>query len=90
MELQRLSVKLLAEETNIKTQEFVHVFHSWIRNKKLKDHLMIDVADYKHVSDNPGPYWLLMKEIFQQLLLKANWPSFINANVFWRVLSQNA
>jgi len=54
MELQRLSIKLLAEETNIKTQEFVPVFHSWIRNKKLKDHLMIDVADYNHVPDGPG------------------------------------
>ena len=54
MELQRLSVKLLAEETNINATEFVPVFHSWIRNKKLKDHLMIDVADYNHVPEGPG------------------------------------
>ena len=54
MELQRLSVKLHAEETNINATEFVPVFHSWIRNKKLKDHLMIDVADYNHVPEGPG------------------------------------
>ena len=54
MELQRLSIKLLAEETNINATEFVPVFHSWIRNKKLKDHLMIDVADYNHVPEGPG------------------------------------
>ena len=54
MELKRVHVKLLADETNIKTQEFVPVFHSWIRNKNLKDHLMIDVADYNHLPDGPG------------------------------------
>jgi hypothetical protein len=54
MELQRLSVKLLAQETNINPTEFVPVFHSWIRKKTLEDHLMIDVADYNHVPEGPG------------------------------------
>ena len=54
MELQRLSIKLFSESTNVKPPEFVPVFHAWIRNQKLKDHLMIDVSDYNHVPDGPG------------------------------------
>ena len=54
MELQRLSVKLITEKTNIDSLELVPVFHAWIRNQKLKDHLMIDVADYNHVPAGPG------------------------------------
>ena len=54
MELQRLSVKLVAESTTVKPLELVPVFHAWIRNQKLKDHLMIDVADYNHVPEGPG------------------------------------
>ena len=34
MELQRLSIKLFSESTNVKPPEFVPVFHAWIRNQK--------------------------------------------------------
>ena len=54
MELQRLSIKLLAESTNVVPTEFVPIFHAWIRNQQLKDHLLIDVADYNHVPEGPG------------------------------------
>lgn len=55
MDLQRLSVKLFAEpNSDVKPPEFVPIFHSWIRNQKIKDHLLIDVADYKHVPEGPG------------------------------------
>jgi len=88
MELQRLSVKLLAEETNINATEFVPVFHSWIRNKKLKDHLMIDVADYNMFLKVPELCWLLMREIILWQVMMENCLCFISVNVFRRVQSQ--
>ncbi len=55
MDLQRISVKLFAEPNyDVKQPEFVPIFHSWIQKQKIKDHLLIDVADYKHVPEGPG------------------------------------
>ena len=55
MDLQRLSIKLFAEpNSDVKQPEFVPIFHSWIQKQKIKDHLLIDVADYKHVPEGPG------------------------------------
>jgi hypothetical protein len=53
---------------NIKTQEFVPVFHSWICSKKLKDYLMIDVADYNHVPEGPGTLLVTHEENFSTAL----------------------
>jgi hypothetical protein len=33
---------------------FVPVFHSWIQNQLVADHLLIDVADYQLVHQGPG------------------------------------
>jgi hypothetical protein len=33
---------------------FVNVFHQWIQNQSVADHLAIDVADYAHVAGGPG------------------------------------
>jgi len=54
MDIQQVSVKLFASTANVKQSEFIGVFHRWIREKKLSDQLMIDVADYKHVHHGPG------------------------------------
>ncbi|NQU12244.1 hypothetical protein HQ590_15725, partial [bacterium] len=33
---------------------FVAVFHGWIQQQKIPDHLLIDVHDYRHVHQGPG------------------------------------
>ena len=35
-------------------KDFIPVFHGWIQNKVVADHLLIDVADYSHMKDGPG------------------------------------
>ena len=35
-------------------KDFIPVFHSWIQNNAVEDHLLIDVADYSHIQDGPG------------------------------------
>lgn len=51
----KLAIKLyVTDESALKANEFVPLFHSWIQQHKLPDHLMIDVADYQHVPDGPG------------------------------------
>lgn len=32
----------------------IPVFHRWIQENRIRDHLMVDVADYKHVHHGPG------------------------------------
>lgn len=55
MNLQRLSIKLYAQpKTEVDARDFVPVFHSWIQNQRVADHLLIDVANYAHVPDGPG------------------------------------
>ena len=41
-------------EGGLDLEAFVPVFHAWIREHKLEDEVMIDVADYAHVVDGPG------------------------------------
>jgi hypothetical protein len=41
-------------EPELDLEAFVPVFHAWIREQKLEDEVMIDVADYAHVVDGPG------------------------------------
>ena len=55
MQVQQLSVKVFATaHTNIDQHELIAVFHRWIREKRLGDVLLIDVADYRHVPGGPG------------------------------------
>lgn len=35
-------------------EDFIPVFHGWIRERRLDNEVMIDVADYAHVPDGPG------------------------------------
>jgi len=54
MEFQHVNVKLLvknAEEVDL--EALVPVFHSWIQDQA-GDELLLDVADYRHVSAGPG------------------------------------
>ena len=55
MQLQKFGVKLfLNTNKNYESKDFIPVFHSWIQNKAVEDHLLIDVADYSHIHDGPG------------------------------------
>ena len=53
-ELQRFGFKLFFEpDVEIETRAFIPVFHHWIRTHAISD-LLIDVADYTHLSDGPS------------------------------------
>ena len=55
MELQKFGVKLfLNTNGSFDSKDFIPVFHTWIQNKVIVDHLLIDVADYSHIPDGPG------------------------------------
>ncbi|MGB7159994.1 MAG: hypothetical protein WBD40_18150 [Tepidisphaeraceae bacterium] len=44
----------VADGSRLEAHEFVPVFHSWIQQHAVPDHLVIDVADYAHVHNGPG------------------------------------
>ena len=55
MQLQKFGVKLfLNTNGSYESKDFIPVFHSWIQNKAVEDHLLIDIADYSHIQDGPG------------------------------------
>ena len=55
MDLQKFGVKLFFNTNgNFDSKDFIPVFHNWIQNKIIDDHLLIDVADYSHIPDGPG------------------------------------
>lgn len=55
MHSHKLSLRLFADgAAGLPLDAFVPVFHGWIRDQVLADHLLIDVADYSHVPEVPG------------------------------------
>ncbi len=55
LETHKLAVKIPVQAgQDIPLDEFVPVFHAWIQQQDVADHLLIDVANYKHVVDGPG------------------------------------
>jgi hypothetical protein len=50
----KLIVKLPADFTDVSAGLFVNMFHRWIQEQSVADHLPIDVADYAHVAGGPG------------------------------------
>lgn len=48
----KLQVKIYAQE-DVELEDYVPVFHRWIRDRRLTD-LLIDVVDYRHVSNGPA------------------------------------
>lgn len=53
--VQQASVKIFATtDSVVELDDLIPVFHAWIRDKRITDHLLIDVADYRHVPDGPG------------------------------------
>ena len=55
MNLEKFGIKIyLKENKNYSSRDYIPVFHGWIQEKAIPDHLLIDVADYSHISDGPG------------------------------------
>jgi len=55
MDLQKFGIKLFIKQGNIYSpKDFIPVFHNWIQNSSLPEHLLIDVVDYSHIYDGPG------------------------------------
>ena len=55
MNLQKFGIKLFLDiNGSYSSKDFISVFHNWIQNKVVKDHLLIDVVDYSHILDGPG------------------------------------
>ena len=55
MEAHKIIVKFFVEDASrIRGEQFVPIFHSWIQQKAIPEHLLIDVADYQHVTGGPG------------------------------------
>jgi len=55
MDSHKLVVKLFVQDpSSLDVHEFVPVFHSWIQERSVPDHLLIDVSDYSHVHHGPG------------------------------------
>jgi hypothetical protein len=54
MELQHVNVKLLLENPDgVDLEPLIPVFHAWIQGQVCEE-LLLDVADYRHVSAGPG------------------------------------
>lgn len=54
-DLHRLGIKIAcAEGQTARVTDVVPVFHGWIRDGAIPDHLLVDVGDYEHVPDGPG------------------------------------
>ena len=55
MKLQKFGVKFfLKTRSSFDSKDFIPIFHNWIQNKIINDHLLIDVTDYSHIPDGPG------------------------------------
>ena len=55
MQAHKISVKFYAEtDAGLGAHEFVPVFHSWIQNRSVAEHMLVDVSDYGHVQNGPG------------------------------------
>ncbi len=55
MDPSKLAVKLfVSNPASLDAHELVPVFHRWIQQHSIPDHVLIDVADYMHVIDGPG------------------------------------
>ncbi|HTL29581.1 MAG TPA: hypothetical protein VL282_10170 [Tepidisphaeraceae bacterium] len=51
----KLVIKLYIDDAGpLAHDQFVPVFHSLIQSHSIRDHLLIDVADYAHVANGPG------------------------------------
>jgi hypothetical protein len=57
----KIGIKKMATQFDIELEKIISIFHEWIQNDIISEHLTIDVVDYKHVPDGPG-IMLIMHE----------------------------
>ena len=51
----KISVKFYVDnDSGLGAHEFVPIFHGWIQNHSVPEHLLVDVSDYAHVHNGPG------------------------------------
>lgn len=51
--MQHVNVKIFTRQADINLADAIPVFHRWIQ-ENLRDEMLVDVADYRHVPDGPG------------------------------------
>ena len=49
----KFGLKKYISSLDISVEKFIPIFHNWIQEDRLPQHLLIDVADYKHLTDGP-------------------------------------
>ena len=55
MELQRLGAKFfLQDSSQLELGDLIPVFHAWIQEQVIEDHILVDLHDYSHVQGGPG------------------------------------
>lgn len=54
MEANKFQVKFFLKNNSVELEKLIPVFHTWIRENRIDDELLIDVADYAHVQQGPG------------------------------------
>lgn len=54
MDIQQLAIKVFAKPGSFDQARLIPIFHNWIRERRLGDVLLVDVADYRHVPHGPG------------------------------------
>ena len=50
----KIGLKRMFSVFNVDLELFIPVFHEWIQKDTISNHIMVDVADYKHIPDGPG------------------------------------
>ena len=54
MRMYKIGLKRIFSLFNADLKLFIPVFHEWIQKSSISKHVMVDVADYKHMIDGPG------------------------------------
>jgi hypothetical protein len=54
MDIFKIEAKLFTRGTSLPHDKVLRAFHRWIQEQSVVDHMLIDVADYAHVTDGPG------------------------------------
>ena len=77
--LSRLSPKGIVAYSS---RDYIPLFHGWIQEKIIPDHLLIDVADYSHIPDGPGIMLIAHEGHFsldQEKIMIGGWIYFHNS-----------
>jgi hypothetical protein len=54
MDVFKIEAKLFTRGKSLPHDKVLRAFHRWIQEQSVADHMLIDVADYAHVTDGPG------------------------------------